>query len=55
VAFQVLNTGFKFDKALMQEHFNENYMESTKYPKASFKGIITDPSKFNFYNMDFIM
>ena len=48
VAFQVLNTGFKFDKALMQEHFNENYMESTKYPKASFKGIITDPSKVDF-------
>ena len=48
VAFQVLNTGFKFDKALMQEHFNENYMESPKYPKAVFKGIITDPSKVDF-------
>lgn len=29
---------FKFDKALMQEHFNENYMESDKFPKAEFKG-----------------
>jgi len=48
LAFQVLNTGFKFDKALMQEHFNENYMESSKYPKASFKGIITDPSEIDF-------
>lgn len=33
--------GFQFDKALMQEHFNENYMESNKYPKAVFKGSIT--------------
>jgi len=37
VAFSVLVNGFLFKKALMQEHFNENYMESTKYPKASFK------------------
>lgn len=29
---------FQFEKALMQEHFNENYMESHKYPKAVFKG-----------------
>jgi YceI-like domain len=48
VAFQVLNNGFKFEKALMQEHFNENYMESTKFPKSSFQGTITDPSKVNF-------
>lgn len=48
VAFQVLNTGFKFEKALMQEHFNENYMESSKFPKASFQGTITDPSKVDF-------
>jgi hypothetical protein len=48
LAFQVLNTGFKFEKALMQEHFNENYIESSKYPKASFKGIITDPSNVDF-------
>ena len=32
--------GFQFEKALMQEHFNENYMESNKYPKATFKGAI---------------
>ena len=48
LAFQVLNTGFKFKKALMQEHFNENYMESTRFPKSSFQGNITDPSKINF-------
>ena len=30
--------GFQFDHALMEEHFHENYVESTKYPKAIFKG-----------------
>ncbi|MBT1703648.1 YceI family protein [Chryseosolibacter indicus] len=29
---------FVFDKALMREHFNEKYMESEKYPKATFQG-----------------
>ncbi|MBK8700791.1 MAG: YceI family protein [Saprospiraceae bacterium] len=36
----VLIKAFRFEKALMQEHFNENYMESSKYPKATFKGKI---------------
>lgn len=31
---------FKFKIPLMEEHFNENYMESSKYPKATFKGRI---------------
>ena len=31
---------FEFEKSLMQEHFNENYVESSKYPKATFKGKI---------------
>ena len=48
IAFSVLINGFLFKKALMQEHFNENYMESAKYPKAGFKGTITDLSKVNF-------
>ena len=48
IAFSVLINGFFFKKALMQEHFNENYMESAKYPKAVFKGTITDISKINF-------
>ncbi|MBL4605200.1 MAG: YceI family protein [Flavobacteriaceae bacterium] len=30
--------GFRFKNALMEEHFNENYAESYKYPKATFKG-----------------
>lgn len=29
---------FKFDKSLMEEHFNENYLESDKYPSATFSG-----------------
>ena len=40
-AFSVPIRSLKFDKALMQEHFNENYMESDKYPQASFKGKLT--------------
>ena len=35
---QVLMTSFEFKRALMQEHFNENYAESEVYPKAVFKG-----------------
>ncbi len=38
VVFVVPITSFEFDKSLMQEHFNENYLESEKYPKAIFKG-----------------
>lgn len=46
--FAVLIKGFQFEKALMQEHFNENYMESGKYPKAIFKGEITNLADVNF-------
>lgn len=38
VAFTVPMKAFKFPKSLMQEHFNENYVESEKYPKATFSG-----------------
>jgi polyisoprenoid-binding protein YceI len=48
IEFSVLMKGFEFAKALMQEHFNENYVESDKYPKATFKGKITDISKVKF-------
>ena len=41
-AFKVTITNFEFKKSLMQEHFNENYMESKKFPKATFEGEITD-------------
>ena len=39
---QVLMTSFEFRRALMQEHFNENYVESEVYPKAVFKGAFKD-------------
>ncbi|NII24921.1 YceI family protein [Pseudoflavitalea sp. X16] len=48
VQFAVLMKGFEFAKALMQEHFNENYVESDKYPKADFKGQVTNNSEVNY-------
>lgn len=36
--FLIPIAGFEFEKSLMQEHFNENYMESDKFPEAYFKG-----------------
>ena len=38
IVFQVPIKSFKFEQQLMQEHFNESYMESDKFPKAEFKG-----------------
>ena len=43
IQFGVSIRSFKFRKSLMQEHFNENYMESDKYPAAKFKGKINSP------------
>ena len=40
MVFSVLMKSFQFPKALMQEHFNESYVESDKYPKSTFKGKI---------------
>ena len=34
--------GFRFKVALMEEHFNENYAESSDFPKTTFKGKIAD-------------
>lgn len=45
IAVLALMKGFRFRNALMEEHFNENYMESDTYPKAVFKGTIQDFSK----------
>ncbi len=48
-SFTVLIKGFIFPKALMQEHFNDDrYMNSSKFPKADFKGAIDKISKVNF-------
>lgn len=44
----MLMKAFEFRKALMQEHFNENYIESDKFPKSVFKGLIGDLSKVDF-------
>ncbi|NHN25145.1 YceI family protein [Flavobacterium jejuense] len=56
IAALALVKGFRFKVALMEEHFNENYIESGKYPKAIFKGKVENfdvskltetPQKFN--------
>ncbi|MEO8583591.1 MAG: YceI family protein, partial [Flavitalea sp.] len=38
IAFSLLVKGIEFDRKLMQEHFNENYAESDKFPRATFTG-----------------
>lgn len=40
VEFSAIMKSFEFEKALMEEHFNENYVESNTYPKAKFKGAV---------------
>lgn len=42
ISFQVKIRSFQFRKAKMQEHFNENFMESHKYPLAAFKGKVKE-------------
>ncbi len=42
IAFMIQNNSFKFPNKLMQEHFNEKYMESEKYPASSFRGNIQE-------------
>lgn len=48
IVFSVLIKSFKFENQLMEDHFNENYMESSKIPKAEFKGYITNVSSVDF-------
>ena len=45
--FKVLIRGFEFEKALMQEHFNENYMESETYPNSTFVGKVLNIKDVN--------
>lgn len=45
--FSALMKAFFFERALMQEHFNENYVESDKFPKATFKGAVANPASLN--------
>jgi polyisoprenoid-binding protein YceI len=42
IQIRITIQNFKFKNALMEEHFNENYMESQKYPTAGFKGKINE-------------
>mgnify|MGYP000312386562 CR=1 FL=1 len=49
LVFQLNISDFIFPKPLMQEHFNESYLESDKFPKATFKGDI-----LNFNNVSSI-
>ncbi|GAB1858210.1 hypothetical protein MHTCC0001_30470 [Flavobacteriaceae bacterium MHTCC 0001] len=42
IAALALMKGFRFKNSLMEEHFNENYIESDTYPKAIFKGKLVD-------------
>ena len=46
--FKVLIKSFEFKKAMMQEHFNENYMESDKLPTATFSGVVENMSDIDF-------
>jgi len=46
--FKVLIKSFEFEKALMQEHFNENYMESDKFPMSTFSGKVANLKDINF-------
>ncbi len=48
MVFTVLIRSFQFPKPLMQEHFNENYLESEKFPKASFEGKINEIKSIDF-------
>lgn len=48
LVFKVLMKSFEFKKALMQEHFNSDYVESDNFPEASFKGAVKDFNTFDF-------
>lgn len=47
IAFNVIMRSFKFEKALMEEHFNEKYVHSEKYPAAKFIGELEDDIDLN--------
>ena len=44
IYFKLRINSFQFPNGLMQEHFNDDYLESDRYPYAEFKGKITDPA-----------
>ncbi len=48
IVFQLLIKSFTFTLATAEEHFNETYMESDKFPKASLKGVLANPETIDF-------
>lgn len=48
MTFSLLIKSFKFKFAEMQDHFNDQYLESTKFPRGDFKGTITNLTEVNF-------
>ncbi len=54
ITFRIPIAGFQFEKSLMQEHFNESYMETEKFPYATFNGKLSDTldlTKDTIYNV----
>ena len=52
MVFAVLIRSFEFKKSLMEEHFNENYMDSEKFPKSQFKGSIVNIKDIDFFEIN---
>lgn len=48
IVFRVVIRSFVFEKALMQEHFNDNFMESQQYPNSTYEGKILNIDRINF-------
>lgn len=48
LSFSLLIKGFKFKMAEMQDHFNTQYLQSNQFPRADFKGTITNITGVNF-------
>jgi Uncharacterized conserved protein len=48
IQFSALIKSFEFQKALMQEHFNENYLESNKFPRSNFKGTVVNNAQVDY-------
>jgi len=48
IVFSALIKSFKFENQLMEDHFNENYLESSKIPKAEFRGFISNIASVDF-------
>ena len=48
LSFMLLVKSFRFENEMMEEHFNESYLESDKFPKADFKGTVSNIATVNF-------